>query len=370
MFTRVRKQTGQRVETKSGFFIRLYVTTADAGRKKATVKIADKTDVFKTWDDVEHLVDRELAKANGEQPEPRTLSEFVEEVYLPWADENLAPVTAYTNRRIWLREWKALVGDLALGALKTATVTTILTGIADKGKSGRTLSHAKWMLSGVYEFALQRGLVEKNPVADASWQRKVKRPVKQVEYSLEQALAMLEILGPIDLRAAVAVGLGYFAALRPAEIRGLMWSDYDGEELQVRRSVWRQHVGETKTVGSERRVLVIEPLRSLLEKLRVLHGGHGYVMQNANHQPLCLNSLNCRVIAPALKNAGLPWRGYYPGRRGMSSLMTATFKQCAERHGLLGHSTAVTTHKHYTQAQVEAIRATMRQIEEKAIKSR
>jgi integrase len=47
----------------------------------------------------------------------------------------------------------------------------------------------------------------------------------------------------------VACGVrGHLAA--PAEIRGLRWEDYDGKELSVRRSVWRRHVGETKTEGS------------------------------------------------------------------------------------------------------------------------
>ena len=61
---------------------------------------------------------------------------------------------------------------------------------------------------------------------------------------------MLAILEPLDLRAAVAVALAYFAALRPAEIRGLQRTDYDGtDELSIKRSVWRNK-GETKTEES------------------------------------------------------------------------------------------------------------------------
>lgn len=55
---------------------------------------------------------------------------------------------------------------------------------------------------------------------------------------------MLRVLEPLDLRAAAALALAYFAALRPCEIRGLTWADYDG----------------------------IEPLRGLLERLRVQQG--------------------------------------------------------------------------------------------------
>lgn len=58
---------------------------------------------------------------------------------------------------------------------------------------------------------------------------------------------MLRILEPRDIRAAVAIGFAYFAALRPAEIRGLQWADYDGARLDIKRSVWRGTVGQTKT---------------------------------------------------------------------------------------------------------------------------
>src|SRR5215467_1798013 len=102
----------------------------------------------------------------------------------------------------------------------------------------------------------------------AKWTVKVARPRKQREYPLQTVLEMLRILEPLDIRAAVAVALAYFAALRPAEIRGLQWSDYDGEKLDVKRTVWRNITGETKTEESAASVPVIEPLKSLLERFR------------------------------------------------------------------------------------------------------
>jgi integrase len=73
---------------------------------------------------------------------------------------------------------------------------------------------------------------------------------KEASGILTRNSAGVRILEPLDLRAAVAVVLAYFAALRPAEIRGLQWADYDGAELNIRRGVWRNVVGETKTEDS------------------------------------------------------------------------------------------------------------------------
>jgi integrase len=189
------------------------------------------------------------------------------------------------------------------------------------------------MLPGVYEWAIATGILplNANPIRSAvkgqgaKWTVKVVRPKQQTVYQLETVLAMLRILEPLDLRAAVAVALAYFAALRPAEIRGLQWSDYDGEELSIKRGVLRNVVGETKTEDSAATVPVIEPLRSLLEKLRE-QSAEGFILQNGSKRPLSLGSLNVRVIAPAMAQAGIEWRGYYPARRGISSKVTDTSK--------------------------------------------
>ena len=74
--------------------------------------------------------------------------------------------------------------------------------------------------------------------------------------------------------------------------------------LDIKRGVWRDIVGETKMEGSAASVPVIEPLGSLLEKLRA-QSTDGLMLQNEAGNALSLDSLNIRVIAPALKKARL-----------------------------------------------------------------
>ena len=359
-----RKQKGERIETKNAWCLRYYVD----GRQKF-ITLAPKNDLYRSWNDVEPLIERVLGQLNS-HAEIVTgsigLIDYVEKHYLPWCQENKAAVTANSYWRVWARYWKpSFAASLKLTELQTSDVTVVLTRLAKSGLGPRTLSHTKWFLSGVYEHAVASGIVPKNPVPDAKWLIKVSRPEKQTEYSLEQVLSMLRVLETLDIRAAVAVGLTYFAALRPAEARGLKWEDYNGAELQVRRSVWRNHVGQTKTEDSAASVPVIEPLRSLLEKLRGQTAGE-YILSNYAGKPLSLDSLNVRVIAPALKAAGIEWRGYYPGRRGISSLVTDTSKDALNSTGLLRHSTPITALKHYTRAQKESIAAALKTVEEMA----
>ena len=259
-----RKQKGERIETKHAWCLRYYVE----GKQKF-ITLAPKNDLYRSWNDVEPLIERALGQLNSHADIVTGaigVIDYVEKHYLPWCQENKAAVTANSYWRVWARYWKpSLAVSLKLTELQTSDVTVVLTRLAKTGLGSRTLSHSKWFLSGVYEHAVASGIVPKNPVPDAKWLIKVSRPEKQTEYSLEQVLSMLRVLEALDIRAAVAVGLTYFAALRPAEARGLKWEDYNGAELQVRRSVWRNHVGQTKTEDSAASVPVIEPLRSLLE---------------------------------------------------------------------------------------------------------
>ena len=375
-----RTQQGEIIETRTAFFGRYYTSeTYENGRRKTrAVKLADKSDLYRSKTDVQVLMDRLMAAVNAGKDIPTaqtSLSDFIEKHYLPWCEANKSAPTENGYKRVWECYLKPHVGTIALTSLQTAQVTAVLTRHAKEGLGRNTLSHVKFMLSGVYEFAISTGVIPMgaNPVRSAvkgqgaKWMCKVARPAKQMEYSLEEVLAMLKILVPLDLRAAVAVGLAYFASLRPAEIRGLQWPDWDGEQLHVKRTVWRNQIGETKTETSVRAVTVIEPLRGLLEGFRA-QSAEGFILQSPSGKPLSLDSLNVRVIAPALKKANIPWRGYYPGRRGFSSLMTDTSGNVLNATGHLGHANPATTLGHYTKPQKKSIEAALEAIEQLATK--
>jgi integrase len=65
---------------------------------------------------------------------------------------------------------------------------------------------------------------------------------------------------------ATVVALAGLTGLREGEIRGLQWQDYDGEYLNVCRSVWRTHVHNPKSDASMDKVPVIPSLRKILDE--------------------------------------------------------------------------------------------------------
>jgi integrase len=377
-----KKQRGQLIETPSAFYVRYYITAPatekDAARlnvavggmirKQTTEKLADRSDLYRSATDVQPLLENVMARVNADitiLSGQASLTEYVETVYLPWAKSNKAAATHDGYRKVWEKYIKPLVGKIALANLSTVQVTRLLTHHAEQGKGRATLAHMKWMLSGVYEHAIATGVVPKNPVSSAKPMKTVEAPDKQMRYSLEQVLAMLRILEPLDVRAAVALGLAYFAALRPAEIRGLQWTDVTDHVLHIRRKVWRKEIGKLKTEQSADTVPLIEPLRSLLEKLRA-QSVDGFILQNGANHPLDVDSLSTRVIAPAMAKAGIDWRGYYPARRGYSSVIAELSKNPLHGAAILRNSLE-TNLKHYTEVSAEAKAASAKLVEQMAL---
>jgi hypothetical protein len=162
-----RKQKGQRIETATAFCLRHY-----KDGKQNFITLAHKGGLYRSWNDVEPLIENVLSEVNDGRTvitPHQTLADFVENIYLKWCHENKAAPTANAYERIWHRYWKPHVGGIALTNLQTAEVTAVLTSLAKNGKGSRTLSHIKWMLSVVYQYAIASRIVPKNPVPDAKW---------------------------------------------------------------------------------------------------------------------------------------------------------------------------------------------------------
>jgi hypothetical protein len=126
--------------------------------------------------------------------------------------------------------------------------------------------------------------------------------------------------------------------------------------------LWRNKVGQTKTEGSAACVFVIEPLKSLLERLRA-QSADGFILQSSRGTPLSLDALNGRVITPALEKAGIAWCGYYACRRGISSKITDVSKNALNSSGLLRND-AMTALQFYTEAQSDSIRGAQLLVEQ------
>jgi integrase len=281
------------------------------------------------------------------------------------------------------------VGEIRLRDFKTVDAANTLSYFAKRGWGRLSLQHAKSLLSGIFTYAKNLGVLDGvNPVQGTIIPRKAAAPAETHASTADEVVAILDLLRRAKsveerhkLQAQTAVALMFFAALRPGEARGARWEDYDGKTLSVKRSVWRKHTTAPKTARAAKPVLVIEPLRALLAELReaernpekgpILRGVK--LSEDGKPKPLDLNMLAREVIRPALHNPRnyrdsetkrLEWHGFYSLRRGIATQLTAITRDPMAAKGLLRHSNVNTTLLHYIKDVPEVTANGMAQVEQ------
>jgi integrase len=221
------------------------------------------------------------------------------------------------------------------------------------------------VMSGIFRHAIAKGRLSANPIRDAALLSTPRAPKQTGAYTPQEVLVVMRALGNHP-QAALAVGIGFFLGLRTAEISGLQWSDIsdDWKTIHVQRSVWRGQVSPGKTATSNAVLPLISPLREMLKAFKqtetVLEPSQ-FILMSSARTPLDLHAMSKRVIRPVLKNAGLPWRGFYAGRRGLATLLANTDPIAAQ--GMLRHSSLNTTQEFYIKAVPGVTLSAMKQLE-------
>jgi integrase len=332
-------------------------------------KLAEVDDRYRTKADVRPLLADRLRALNEGRADARStlsLSTFVDEYYLRYAKETFKPSTLHGYSKLWKDSLCARVGEIRLRDFKTVDAANLLTVFATKGWGRRSLQHAKSLLSGIFTYAKNLGVIDGvNPVQGTIIPRKATPPAETHASTPEEVISIMEFLerakglAPRErIQSQVAIGLMFFAGLRPGETRGARWEDYNGKTLSVKHSVWRTHTTAPKTAHAAKPVPVIEPLRELLEELRSIEGKpeSGLILRGVSGKPLNLDALVKRVIRPALNNSGnyptpdtkrLQWHGYYAFRRGIATLTSSVSRDPMAAKGLLRHTSVSTTLNHY-----------------------
>jgi integrase len=91
-----------------------------------------------------------------------------------------------------------------------------------------------------------------------------------------------------EWKARAAVGLMFFAGLRPGEARGARWKDYDGKRLLVTQPVWHTHTTSPKTADAASPVPIIDTLADILAKVRKMDENptSGPILRGPSGKPL------------------------------------------------------------------------------------
>jgi integrase len=226
-----------------------------------------------------------------------------------------------------------------------------------------TLQHFKSVLSGIFTYAKNEGTFDGvNPVQGALIPSKARDPGETHAYSLIQILRILDVL---VLLPKSAVAMASFAGLREGERKGVEWSDYNGTELTVNRSIWKSVVNRPKMRASRDAVPVISALAVILDEYRISMGNpkSGVIFNSGDGQPMNMDALAQRVIRPAIEARGLPWYAWHGFRRGVASNLYALGANDKVVQRILRHSKPHVTRERYIKAFDPAVLEAMQRMQ-------
>src|SRR5580700_1732621 len=257
-----RFQAGHIYEASGSFFIRFRVVEIVAGQtvrvqRSHRLCLKDERHPTTTSKAVRLLAAEHMAAVNAQTTptnpaNDQTVTEFWEKTYLPFAEENLRHSTVHGYKQIWSQHLKGHFSTTLLKDYRTASGSLFLTTLA-KTLGRHTIQHIRSLASGIFSHAVNVGVIDSNPWHDVKVLGKTIEPGETAHYTLEEAEDIISAL--VDqVDAQLIVALSFFVGLRPGEIQGLRWEDFDTVPdpagirwVHIRRSVVRNRVGETKT---------------------------------------------------------------------------------------------------------------------------
>ena len=344
-------QRGQVFRQNGSWYLRYYEDEIKDGkpvRRRVCQRLARYSDEYRSKKDVLPLVDPILSPVNSGLVQPGsslTIAEFVVKRYFPGREKKLRPSTLNGYREMFKNHIETNIGTIRMRDFHTRDAQHLFDALAERtpGLSHQTLMHVKAFLSAVFTYARQEDVLRgANPMQGVKAEGRRYKPARSA-YTLEDIHAML---GKLEEPARTIVALAAFSGLRKSEIRGLRWEDYTGDEIRVLRSVWRTHVGPTKTEESgDNPVPVIPILRRALDQHRLSHPGDGYIFAGDRRgAPLNLDNLSRRVLSPALDGG---WKGWHGFRRGLGTNLYRLGVPAKVIQEILRHADVSTTETHY-----------------------
>jgi integrase len=375
-----RFQTGHIYEASGSFFVRFYVTEIIDGVEKQVQRshrlcFKDANHRSRTSKAVRSLAAEHMAEINA-QVTPvtnRTVSDFWETTYLPFITENKKFSTVHGYKQIWNQHLKGHFGETMLRDYRTVSGSLLLTTLA-KTLGRHTVQHIRSLASGIFSHAVNVGQIDSNPWHDCKVLGKTKEPGETEHYTLEEAENIISAL--VDhVDAQLIICLSFFVGLRPGEIQGLRWEDFDTVPdvsgirwVHIRRAVARNVVGETKTPASVASLPLVAPV---LIPLGLWHQKRnkpteGWIFPNSKGKPVDLRSVVGRTIVPTLQAKKIEWRTLYAGRRGAATLLTQLTGDALAAKELLRHKTIAVTQAKYVKSIPEALLRGIKLLEEKA----
>ncbi|SAL55683.1 phage integrase family protein [Caballeronia udeis] len=203
------------------------------------------------------------------------------------------------------------IGARPIGVVETGDLYALVTGVAvrssvnkDAGERKAVAPHSaiilRRALDGVFRLAKMKGLIKFNPVADLRASDVVEKPAPKSNKALDSAglVALHAAVGAYggQMLTKLAIELLMLTALRTVEVRAADW-----QEIDFTNKVWNVPASRMKK-RIEHAVPLSAQALAVLEKLKVLTGGKGWLFPNSRRP--------ADYMASTTVNAALSYMGF------------------------------------------------------------
>lgn len=288
------------------------------------------------------------APSNVRPTSTMTVGAFWRTNYWPWVQKALKPSTQKSYREMWTAYIESSVQAIRLCDFRKRDVITALEYVAlELRRADTTVHRCATLLGSIFARACVLELVEHNPVRDFKLPSAGLSKKKGEAFTAAEAESILRLLTG---RARVAAALAWYGGLRPEEIEGLQWNDYDGDYLHIRRAVWNGRVVTTKTEDSAVSIPVMKPLQAILDAWRPRTEKFGpWIVISDFATPARLANIARREVKPLLKKTTMVWKGWYGFRRGAATVLSDDLNASEDQvRSILRHAAnSQTARQHY-----------------------
>lgn len=142
----------------------------------------------------------------------------------------------------------------------------------------------------------------------------------------------------------------FLTGMRTGEIDGLQWHyvDFDRREILIRQALVNGEMGPVKTDGSQREILMSEPVFEALKNQYEVSGDRDFVFCNQAGNAHCHRNVTKRVWYPILRHIGLRKRRPYQSRHTAATLWLASGENPEWVARQLGHTTTEMLFRRYS----------------------
>jgi integrase len=185
-------------------------------------------------------------------------------VALAWLEHQSARWTPGTKAKVWASlEADALptLGSMAIADIRARDVMAMVRTIEARGV-GETAARVLQRVRAVFRFAVREEWISTNPMldvlaAEVLKPRQVKHRAAMPDAELPGFLAQLDALATNDTSTASALQLLMLTAVRPGELRGARWSEFDLDAARWRIPAARMKMRAEHLVPLSRQALTL-----------------------------------------------------------------------------------------------------------------